>query len=99
MLQDLVGDENLPGWINRLATVTSYVPFIGYVLPASWLQPWANDATNQENDSQKPSQTGSFIAGSSTMLILFLYVDVVSYNRTESSAPRSKSYAEKSHVI
>ena len=60
VLQDLVGDENLPGWINRLATVTSYVPFIGRVLPASWLHPWAN----QENDSQEQSQPGSLIAGS-----------------------------------
>lgn len=75
VLQDLVGDENLPGWINRLATVTSYVPFIGYVLPSSWLQPWASDATDQENDSQEPSQTGSFmIVAGSTMLILFLYM-------------------------
>ena len=67
MLQDLVGDENLPGWINRLATVTSYVPFIGYVLPASWLHPWANDATNPENDSQEPPQTGNFIAAGSSV--------------------------------
>lgn len=80
LCKDLVGDENLPGWINRLATVTSYVPFIGYVLPSSWLQPWASDATDQENDSQEPSQT-------------------VSYKRTEPSTSRSKSYAEKSHII
>lgn len=56
VLQDLVGKENLPGWINRLATVTSYVPFIGYLLPSSWLYPWANQENNpqeESNDSQE----------------------------------------------
>ena len=57
-MQDLVGKENLPKWINRLATVTSYVPFIGRVLPASWLYPWAN----QEDDPQDESSSASGIA-------------------------------------
>jgi len=56
VLQDLVGEEKLPGWINRLATVTSYVPLIGFLLPASWVYPWVN----MENDLQdlEESQPG-----------------------------------------
>ena len=60
VLQDLVGKENLPKWINRLANVTSYVPFIGYVLPASWLYPWANQEDDQQEESS--SASGSYIA-------------------------------------
>lgn len=53
--KDLVGKENLPGWINRLATVTSYVPFIGRVLPTSWLVPWAPQANDPQEESQPVS--------------------------------------------
>ena len=42
--------------LQDLATVTSYVPLIGFLLPASWVYPWVN----MENDLQdlEESQPG-----------------------------------------
>jgi len=45
-LKELTG-EVLPSWVNRLAKVSSYIPFVDSLLPTSWLYPWKEDKDEQ----------------------------------------------------
>ncbi|XP_063906251.1 deubiquitinase DESI2-like [Zophobas morio] len=35
--------KNIPGWVNRLANVSSFIPFLNKILPTDWVNPsiWA----------------------------------------------------------
>lgn len=49
--------EDIPSWVNRLAYLTTFVPFIERVIPKEWISPMALQNTveshmNEANTSQ-----------------------------------------------
>ncbi|XP_065920143.1 desumoylating isopeptidase 1 homolog isoform X2 [Dysidea avara] len=57
--QELTG-EILPSWVNRLAKVSSYIPFVNSFLPASWLYPWRDEKDEQSQTSSPVSFSASY---------------------------------------
>ena len=52
LAKELTGVE-VPGWINRLASVSGSIPFIGRVLPQEWLSPIT--PPNSDDDAASPT--------------------------------------------
>jgi len=60
--------EDIPSWVNRLAYLTTFVPFIERVIPKEWISPVAiqhavethmNEANNNSNSSSSSSTSSS----------------------------------------
>ena len=65
----LICGEDIPGWVNRLAYLSTYVPFIEKMIPKEWISPAAIQHTLDQHKSETSEQ---FVQnGASTTRLLY----------------------------
>lgn len=57
----LICGEDIPGWVNRLAYLTTFVPFIEKMIPKEWISPAAIQHTldQHKNETSNTCQNGA----------------------------------------
>ncbi|RNA37182.1 desumoylating isopeptidase 2-like [Brachionus plicatilis] len=63
--------EDIPAWVNRLAYISTYVPFIERIIPREWISPIAIQHTienynDSENSNPTNGQNGQEFSASAT---------------------------------
>lgn len=77
----LICGEDIPSWVNRLAYLTTYVPFIEKMVPKEWISPAAIQHTLDQHKSESNTQSQN---GGSTTRVLFPEKSSTSMSNTDS---------------